>query len=305
MTALDGQNQLNTTHNAVWIPEVIADKAINRLAAYLDLGRTVTKDSELTQQQVGEVISVPKFGSVSSNDLAQNGDVTVQTPTATNVQVTLTRHKEVTIGELDYARSVQKGSALPGYFEQGVMVLAEDIENDLASLWSDFTINNDGTADRLDDFVDMRKALIMNKVPKRERMYAYVHPTVVASLLKSEAFQDPKVIPNNQALTEGAVGRVSGFDVFEGQLVVKSGSPGVYRNIFYTKQAMVLATRPQPLPEPGLGAQGANVLTEQGIALQVVRSYNATKLGNQITVHVVYGYDTLDERQGAVLDTTA
>lgn len=36
------------------------------------------------------------------------------------------------------------------------------------------------------------------------------------------------------------MGRAGGFDVFEGQLVVRSGSPGVDRNLCYTRNAMVL-----------------------------------------------------------------
>lgn len=303
-------SELNSTNNAVWIPaEIIANQTLGALGAYLNLGRTVTKDSELTTVQQGTTISVPKRGAVSSNSLAENGSVNVQSLTGTDVQVVLDHHQEVTISELDYTRSLQPDSVLPGYLEDAVIALAEDIESALAGLWASASFNNDAAsggvaATILNDFVDMQKGLFDRKVPVLARRYAYVSTGVHAAAQKASAFIDPKLIPNNQALTEGAVGRISGFDVFAGQLVVKSGSPGVYRNLFYTRNAMVLATRPQPLPAAGLGAQGSNVIDSNGIAMQVVRSYNATKLANQFTVHVVFGAAVLDSRQFGCLDST-
>jgi hypothetical protein len=221
----------------------------------------------------------------------------------------LDHHQEVTISELDYTRSLQPGSVLPGYLEDGILALAEDIETLLAGLWSGAAFNNDAAsggvaATILDDFVGMQKGLFDRRVPVLAKRYAYVSTGVHAAAQKASAFIDPKLIPNNNVLTEGSVGRISGFDVFAGQLVVKSGSPGVYRNLFYTKNAMVLATRPQPLPEPGLGAVGSNVVDGNGIAMQVVKSYNSTKLANQFTVHVVFGAAVLDNRQLGCLDST-
>lgn len=298
------QNQMNTTTNAPFIPEVVANKALGRLGAYLSLGRTVSKDSDLTTVQVGETIQVPVRGQVSSNALAQNGDVIVQTPTSTSKSVTLNKHQEVTIAELDYLKSVaQGGSSLPGYVEDAVQVLAEDIETELAGLYSQAGFNNDATSDALSDVVDMRTQLLINKVPKFAERYAYIHPRLGGKLLKANAFIDPKLIPNNRQLTEGAVGRTEGFDMFEGQLVVKSGSPGVYRNMFYTRDSMVLATRPQPLPDSSLGVDAATVIDENGIALRILRSYNPNKLGVQITLDVVFGVAVLRPEHLGVLDS--
>jgi hypothetical protein len=150
----------------------------------------------------------------------------------------------------------------------------------------------------------MRTELITNKVPVLAPRYAYVHPSTGGKILKSNAYIDPKLIPNNRGLEEGAVGRAEGFDVFEGQLVVKSGSPGVYRNMFYTRDAMVLATRPQPQVDAGLGAQSATVIDGNGIALRIIRSYNPNKLGVQITLDVVFGVAVLRPEHLGVLDDT-
>lgn len=297
---------LGSSADAPFIPTLVANQVLGRLGAYTDLGRTVTKDSELVTQQVGTTINVPKRGVIKSNSLAENGSVTLQQPSSTTVPVVLTNHNEVTIGELGYAQSIQQGgSVLPGYVEDAVMALGEDIETALAGLWALFPVQQDaGGVNPIVDLIHARTAMVQQKVPKLATKYAYLSPGFIDKLLQQNAFIDPKVIPEIHALEEGAVGRSGGFDIFEGQLVVRSGSPGVDRNLCYTRNAMVLATRPQPLPDAGMGAIGANVLDANGIALQVVKSYNSTKLGNQFTIHVVFGVAMLDDRQCVELDST-
>jgi hypothetical protein len=73
--------------------------------------------------------------------------------------------------------------------------------------------------------------------------------------------------------------------------------------MFYTKDSMVLATRPQPNIDAGLGAQSATVIDGNGIALRIVRSYNPSKLGVQITLDVVFGTAVLRSEHLGVLDS--
>jgi len=297
---------LNTTLNAPFIPTLVANQVLGALGSYLSLGRTVAKDSELVTQQVGETINVPKRGAVSSNSLAQNGSVTLQQPSSTSVPVTLDMHEEVTIAELDYLKSVaQGGSSLPGYVEDGVIALAEEIESDLAALWASFPVQLDaGGSNPQLDLIAVRKKFVTNKVPRLATKFGYVSAGFMAKLLEQTPFVNPGIPAGQAPMVEGAVMKLSGIELFEGQLVVRSGSPGVDRNMFYTRNAMVLATRPQPLPEEGLGAKGANVIDGNGIALQVVKSYNASKLANQITIHVVWGSAMLDDRQAIEMDSS-
>lgn len=297
---------LDTSLNSPFIPTLVANQVIGALGSYLNLGRTVSKDSELVTQQVGETINVPKRGAVTANSLAENGEVTLQQPQSTTVPVTLDQHQEVTIAELDYLKSVaQGGSSLPGYTEDGVIALAEAIESDLASLWSSFPIQLDsGGSDPRIDLTEVRKSFVEQKVPQLAPKFGYVSAGFMAKLLQQTNVITPAVPQGQEALTTGVLLQQYGIQLFEGQLVVSSGSPGVDRNMFYTRNAMVLATRPQPLPDPGVGAVGANVIDGNGIALQVVKSYNASKLANQITIHVVWGVAMLDDRQAIEMDST-
>lgn len=297
---------LGSVKNAPFIPTLVANQVLGALGSYLNLGRTVSKDSELVTEAVGTTINVPKRGIVTANSLAENGSVTLQQPASTTVPVVLTNHDEVTIGELDYAKSIQQGgSTLPGYVTDGVIALGENIESLLAALWSQVPSQLDaGGSNPQIDIINVRTEMTRKKVPQLADRFGYVSGGFMGKLLQQTPFLTPYLAANQPGLVEGVVMKLSGFQLFEGQLVVKSGSPGVDRNLFYTRNAFVLATRPQPLPDAGLGAIGANVLDANGIALQVVKSYNATKLGNQVTIHVVYGASMLDDRQAVELDSS-
>lgn len=294
-----------TTQDAVFIPEIIANQALGRLGAYLQLGKTVTKDSELTTQRVGQVINVPKRGAIVANSKAQGSEVTVQQPSATDVQVTLDQHWEFTMGEEDFTRSMQQGgSVLPGYVQDGVIALAEKIEASLAGLYASFSFSRQAANPiTYSDIADVRSDMVGRNVPRLERKFLYLHNTAVAELFKQAVFTDPKTIPALQALQDGAAGRVLEFDIFEGQLVAQVGSPPNYENLAYTRNAMVLATRPQDLPDSSLGVQSANVIDENGIALRLIRSYDSRQLAVVVTLDVVFGSAVLDDRQGMVVKT--
>lgn len=297
---------MDSTSNAVIIPEVIAQEALTELSTNLNLGRTVAKDSDLTTQQEGDTIIIPVYSAVESNEMAENGEVVVQKPSLGSRSVTLNHHKEVTIGELDYARSLQRNSTLPGYFQNGILRISEDIEGDLAALWSEFadtldTQNVTGKYQKV--LIDAKTKMTKQRVPQFARKFAYLSPDFINGLLKEEAFLDPKLIPQNQALTEGSVGRVAGFDIFEGVMVQHSGSPGVDRNLAYVRDSMVIATRPQPLPDARLGVQASVVNDPQGFAIRVIRSYDSKKLGNIITMDFVYGVARYDQRLGVEIDS--
>lgn len=299
---------LTTTQNTRFIPSIVANEVIGALPSYLNLGKTVTTDSSLTPIRVGQVVSVPKRGVITANQKVQGSPTTKNQPTATNVSVTVDQHWEVTIGEEDFTQSFQQvGSALPGYAVDGVIALAEKIESKLATHILEFDNIDAGTSagDAQKGIIDVRKALNDNKVPMMMPRYGYISTKFTAQLLKESAFLDPKLAQNQRALVEGAMGRVSGFDMFEGQLVPTTGSPAHYQNFFYTQNALVLASRPLRAGAElaGLGVQASSVQSEAGLAVRVLRYYDTEELGVVYTMDVLFGSAVLDSRQGFVLES--
>ena len=283
-------NQLTTTQNAPWIPEVIANEAIGYLGAYLNLGATVTKRPDLgAGTQVGQTVNVPKRGAVSVQTKAENSNATAQQVAGTEVQVTINRHKYVRLSEEDFTRAMQVDTVLPGYVEDSLVVLAEAIETDLASHITDFDNVDHTSGNSIDDVNKVRERMVLNKVPKLARKFGYVAPSLVSELLSENAFVDPKVIPAMNALQEGAVGRVAGFDLFEGQLVPSEGSPAWYQNFFYTRNALVLATVELQTPGSQYGVESSYVQSEAGIGIRVMRFYDTDAMAMVGQLDVAFG----------------
>lgn len=310
---------LTPTTNDKFIPEVVANVAIGRLPNFLALGRTVTHDNQLTTARAGDIINVPKRGAVSANQKTAGSTVTKQSPTATQVSVTLDQHWEVTIAEDDITEALQAATAtlpgsgptsgeskstLPGYLEDAVIALAEKIESKLADLHVSVpdTITA-GASVTLANITAVRERMSVNKVPVLAKKYAYLHPTVITDILGTTPFSDPKFGQNNEGLTEGAIMRLYGFDVFEGQLVPTTGSPVAWHNLFYHPNAFVLASRGLRLPEAGMGAVGALVNSDAGITLRVVRSWSPDDLAMQFTADVLFGVAVLDNRMAVELES--
>jgi hypothetical protein len=296
---------MNSTTNAPWIPEVIANEAIGLLGAYLNLGKTVSKDSDLTPVRVGQTISIPRRGTIVALQKSENVATIVQKPTADDVQVTVDQHWYIKIAEEDFTRAMQPDSVLPGYVEDGVIVLAEKIESKLAAHTSEFpNIDAGGSdGDAYKGVVNVRTAMVNNKVPALAQKYGYISSRFYGRLLKEEAILDPKTSAGEISRISGIVGTTAGFGLFEGQLVPTAGSPAWDQNFFYANNALVLASRPLILPDAALGVQSTSVQSEAGLALRLVRYYDPEDMGVVVQLDVLFGTAVNDVRQGYVLES--
>lgn len=296
---------MTTTQNAPWVPEVIANEAIGALAAYLSLGATVRKDQELNPARVGQILSIPRRGTIVAQQKAQGTATTVQRPVGDDIQVTVDQHWYVKLLEEDFTRSVQTESVLPGYAEDSIIALAEKIETHLAANIAEFDDIDAGSSagDAYEGVVDVRTQFTTNKVPRLLQRFGYISGRFYGRLLKEEAVLDPKVQTGEQARISGLVGRTAGFDLFEGQLVPQTGSPAWDRNFFYTRNALVLASRPLLQPGSELGVQATTVASDAGIALRLVRYYDGDEMGVVVQLDTVFGSGVNDERQGFVLES--
>ena len=299
---------LTNTENAKFIPTIIAQKALGRFGSYMNLAKTVARDFEFTPATVGQTLNIPKRGTVQANAKVAGSDVTVQSPTATDVSVTLDQHWEATISIDDVTKVLQNQDTMDGYAEDMAIALAEKVESKLAALHTSLTntVTFDTTSDETmeNSFLKLRERLILNKVPKTERIYAYLHPTVVTKLLGVDKFSRADAYGKAGIIAEGALLRLAGIDIFESQLVESTGSPVAYHNLAYSKNAFVLAARPLPSVPAGFGAV-STVISDPDInlGLRVVSSYDANKLAMQITLDVLFGVALLDDRRVVELES--
>lgn len=295
------ENVLNNTTNAAFIPTIIANKAIQRLGSYFQVAKSVAKDSDLTTATQGVTIQVPVLGAVVANDKTAGNVFTKQNPTATNVSVTLDKYKEVTITIDDFTKVAENQDTQEKYGNDGAIALAESVESALFALHPGITrtLTWDRTSAATIDasLLRIRKYFTDQKVPKLEQKHLVVDSTIYNDLLGQEKYTNASWRGSNDAVDNGQVIRVYGIDIAESQLVPLTGSPGAYHNLAFTKDAMVLASRPLPRPE-GFGGKYAIVNDSSiGISLRTLFWYNADLGAHQLTLELLFGVAVIDQRR--------
>ncbi len=296
------ENVLNDTTNAVFIPTIIAQKALGRFGAYLNLAKTIARNSDYETATFGKIISVPKRGAVVANDKVAGNNFTKQNPTGTNVNVTLDQHKEVTITIDDVTKVLENQDTQNGYADDGAMALAEAVESTIAALHPSIqnTVTwNRSSATTIDNsMLAIRKFFTDQRVPKLEQRYLYVDGTIYNDLLGTDKYSRYDARGDGKAIMDAQVIRTYGLEIHESQLIPTTGSPVAYHNLAYTRDAFIMASRPLPQPAAGLGVL-SSVINDptSSVSLRTLFSYNADLGAHQLTLDLLYGVAILDQRR--------
>lgn len=295
------ENVLNNTTNANFIPTIIAQSALGRLKSYLNVAQRVSRDSDWTTATVGQTIQVPKRGAVVANDKTAGNTFTKQNPTATNVEVTLDTHKEVTFTIDDVTKVLENQNTQMGYGEDGAIAIAEAIESSLLdlhpSISNTITFDNTSEATIESSLLNMRKWFVDQKNPMTEKKYLVVGSQMYNDILDTDKFSRYDARGTGEQITSGKLIDAYGFEIFESQLIPTSGSPVAYHNIAFSRNGLVLASRPLPRPE-GFGGRYAVINDpDLGLSLRTLFWYNADIGAHQLTIDVLYGVAILDDRK--------
>ncbi len=281
---------------------IIAAQALGYLKANTVMARLVARDWDNEVATHGQVVKIPYGGSLSVNDKAADTVVTLQTPSDSVYTVTLNKHKEVSFLIEDIGRALARPDWMAQYMSDGMAVLAEQIDSDLTALYSGFSQSVDATTGLgEDDFRNARRLLNSAKAPLGNR-YAVLHEDA-----EYEALGIDRIVNRDYAESLGSMaagsftGRFMGFDVFMDQKIAIAGAEA--KNLFFQKNAFVLATRPLPAAPAGAGVI-QRVMDEDGMGLRTTVSYNADHLGVQVTIDVLYGVAELRDNHGVVVRTT-
>src|SRR5438034_6538221 len=156
------------------IATIIAAEALGYLQANTVLAQLVSRDWDDEIAQAGQVIRIPFTGALSANDKAEGSVVTLQNAADTKVDVTLNKHKEVSFLIEDFGRTLATPDYLNAYSQDGMAVLAEQIDGDIAALYSSVTNSVDASLANgpLDesDFRNARRLINAAKAPLGDRV---------------------------------------------------------------------------------------------------------------------------------------
>lgn len=293
---------ITTTQLNDSIPVIVAAEALGYLKANTVLARLVARDWDNEVARYGQVIDIPFTGALSVNDKAANTVVTLQAPADTKVTATLNKHKEVSFLIEDIAKFFARPDVQSQYVEDAMAVVAEQIDADIAALYSGLSQSIDATVGLGEtNFREARRLLNSAKAPLGNRS-AVLHEDAEYEFLGIERAVNRDYAESlGQAAAVAFVGRFMGFDVFLDQKIVATG--GQAKNLFFHRNALALVTRPLATAPEGMGVV-QRVMNEDGVGLRVTMSYNPDHLGVQITIDVLYGVAELRDSHGVVVSTT-
>jgi hypothetical protein len=290
---------INATVAQYFIPEIWANRGLELLRNQVVLAKLVSKDSDVDAFTVGKTLHIPYAGTMTANNKAADTAVTLQTPSGgTEVQVLLNKHKEVSFIIEDAAVAQSNQNLMDTYIEAGIIAIAEAIESDLTGLYAGFTttpIGVGGTDITLATVRSARKALNDQKAPQARRSLVLSSKDEISLLGDSNA-QSYFAFAQQQAVQEGSIGRLYGFDVYMSQLVAFSTN---FKNLAFVPTAIMLAMRGLPAPPANSGAVSTTVKDPiSGLVLRVTMAYNASFLGTQVTIDCLYGVKVLQAAKG-------
>src|ERR1700678_3560664 len=273
------------------IVKLVAVDALPALMSNLVMGNLVNRDYEPTLANAGDTVNVPIPPTLVANNIAEGGTVQTQNPNLGNAQIVLNTHAEATFQIPDVTKVLAVPDLLRLYMQPAVVAIAESIETDILSLYSQFTANAAvGTAGvaLVESVVDAAETGLFQAMASK---YLVVDPISYSALRQIPRFSEYYSAGDAglRALVDGAVGKIKDFFVFRSQLVQTTGSgPVNTHNLAFSRDAIGLVIRRLPQPLPGTGAI-AEYAEMGNFGIRVIMSYQPNTLAQQFTVDVLYG----------------
>jgi hypothetical protein len=211
---------VTTTSAAYFIPEIWANRALEIMRAKIVMASRILRDSDVASFQQGDTLNIPIPGTFVAKDKAANSAVTLQVPTDGNVDVKLDKHKEVSFLVEDVVRAQQNIDVMDTYMQSGVVAIVEAMEKDLMglNLGASGITGSIGTALTGASLRAARNVLNKAKCPTEDR-YAVVSPDDETSMLGDTNLATYFANAKTEAVSEGAIGRIAGFETIMSQLV--------------------------------------------------------------------------------------
>src|SRR5213592_141569 len=123
------------------IVKLVAADALPALVGNLVMGNLVNRDYEPVLAQAGDTVNIAIAPTLVANNLAEGNTVQTQNPNVGNAQIVLNTHAEATFQIPDVTKVLAVPDLLAVYMKPAVVAIAEKIESDLLSLYSQFTKN--------------------------------------------------------------------------------------------------------------------------------------------------------------------
>ena len=218
---------INTTQAQYFIPEIWANSALEILRGMIVATPRVSRDSDVASFQRGDVLHIPYPGTLATSDKASGSEYTLAQPSGeTEVQVSLNKHKAVSVVIEDIVRAQANQDIVRRYSEAAAIAIAEQVETDLITELQSATntTGSYGTDLGASGLRTAWKAMTDNKAPQSDRNLIVSTDDAIAMLADSDltsylAFSKPQAIANGPQ----ALGNLYGFETFSSQFISVAG----------------------------------------------------------------------------------
>jgi hypothetical protein len=284
---------------ALAIVKYVAAKALPVLEANLFMAKLVNRDYESTLAQAGDTVNIPVPPTMSANNIAETGDVTVQSLSLGNIPVTLTSHIEATFTVPDVSKALSVVGLAETFMAPAMMALGERVESDLLGTYPLFTYNaqqgasNTPPTEAVLDAVETQ--FFKSRVPVTQPKFVACSADFYSSLRQIPRFSESQTIGSGNSIITGEFLTVKSLNFMRSQLVLPVSTTTT--NLAFTRDAIALVVRKLDLPMAGQGAVGAYA-EYGGLGMRVIMSYNPNSLAQQFTVDLLYGVSALRNQFG-------
>lgn len=280
-------------------PQIWSRKSVALLRQRCVMPKLVRTDFSEDLAQAGDIVNTRKPATFTAGAVSATTGVTgaVSNASATNIAIQLTNHKHVTFAVTDREATSSFLNLVEIFLDPAMLALAVQVDTDLTALYSDAiaTLTVTSAGNWRTQFNAARTKLNQKLAPDTNRV-AVLHDDNEGDVGNIDIFMKVNEAGTTQAMREGSVGRLKGFDIFRCSNITGVGSPVVRKNLFFHRDAIALVTRPLATAAnitPG-AVQNVAIDPDAGLSIRVTMSYNPTLLSSQVTCDLLYGVKTLD-----------
>lgn len=284
-------------------PTVIARQALAVLYNSTIFAALVHRDyDEAFNGKVGDTITIRTPATFTAETFNRASGITLQDATESSTTIQLDTILDVSFPitaeeltlEVDDFRNRFLVPAMEAIVQEiddviveGLVDAAEGAGGAGTATWSSSTPSTVFTGE-----TGARAKLTRNNAPQTNR-YAAFSPEMTGKALQEELVVAADKSGWTDALRNGAVGRLFGFDTFESNnLGYGAGDRGQADGVAWHRDAYALVTRTLDKPL-GLPADQMAVENYKGLGLRVVRDYDIDKKQDVISVDFLYGKKAL------------
>jgi len=321
--------------DAVYPPEVWARESLMVLQNHNVMAPLVHRNFDQEVAQFGDMVRTRRPEVFAVADLANDvvgglvegtnattpisGSMTVNAATATNVSITLDKHKHVAFGITSKDQATSIKNLVEEFMEPAMIPLAQEVDSDLLKAltgWqtanssksnyyvpSEVDINSNFDAAGL---AGVQKQLLDQKVPFAPISGQSRVSMVLNTDHHSEIIRDQSVIGadtsglNPPPIRTGFVATLFGMNVYIDQLLSdaatygnSTGGTAKAQSVAFHKNAVALVTRPLESVGGDYGVRSAT-MTKDGIGLRVMMSYEHRYAQHLVSCDLLYGVGMLD-----------